>query len=86
MLTVAAVAAHKSIEPERIAVRVRRRSVEDTSWQTSFVIDLDLGPGLGRRERVLLFNAARQCEVHKLLRGEMSFDYRLADEASAASG
>lgn len=81
MLTVAAVAAHKAIEPERIDVEIRRRSIEDRSWQTSFVVDLDLGAGLGRRERVLLFNAARCCEVHKLLGGEMSFDYRLAEHA-----
>ena len=81
MLTIAAVAAHKAIQAERIDVQIRRRSVEGQSWQTSFEIDIDLGAGLGHRERVLLFNAARRCEVHKLLRGEMSFDYRLAEEA-----
>ena len=83
MLTVAAVAAHKAIEVQRIDVQIRRRSVEGRSWQTSFEIDVDLGAGLGRRERVLLFNAARHCEVHKLLGGEMSFDYHLRDEPPA---
>lgn len=81
MLTIAAVAAHKTIQVEQIDVQIQRRSIEGRSWQTSFEVDIDLGAGLGRRERVLLFNAARRCEVHKLLRGEMSFDYRLAEEA-----
>ena len=44
-------------------------------WQTSFVVRVNLGHGLTHRERVILFNSARRCEVHKLLTGELHFDY-----------
>jgi hypothetical protein len=36
---------------------------------------VDLGEGLTRRERTILLNAARRCEVHKLLSGQFAFDY-----------
>jgi len=74
---VAAVAAHKGIEPQALSVRIDRQTVEKTPWQTAFVIELDLGQGLSRREQAILFNSARNCEVHKLLAGQMTFDYRL---------
>ncbi len=41
-------------------------------------IRIDLGKGLTHREQVILFNAGRTCEVHKLLTGELSFDYALS--------
>ena len=52
-------------------------------WRTSLSISIDLGGGLSHRERVLLFNAGRRCEVYKLLTGGIDFDYALAgaDEA-----
>jgi hypothetical protein len=74
---VAAVAAHKGIEPRALSVRIHRQTVEKTPWQTAFVVELDLGQGLSRREQAILFNSARNCEVHKLLAGQMAFDYRL---------
>jgi hypothetical protein len=77
----AAVAAHKGIEPERIGVQIERQTVESAPWRTTFAVDIDLGEGLSRRERVILFNSARHCEVHKLLDGESGFDYRLVDTA-----
>ena len=42
-------------------------------------IQIDLGQGLTRRETIVLFNSARHCEVQKLLKGEMRFDYALAE-------
>jgi hypothetical protein len=83
VLTIAAVAAHKGIEPQRIDVQIERQTIEDAPWQTAFAIDIDLGEGLSRRERVILFNSARHCEVHKLLDGEVGFDYRLVDTVPA---
>ncbi|MFN2230321.1 MAG: OsmC family protein [Anaerolineae bacterium] len=77
MLTIAAVAAHKGIAPQRIEVQVHRRTVEAASWQTTFSVEIDLGPGLSRREQILLYNAARRCEVHKLLEGDLTFGYQL---------
>jgi uncharacterized OsmC-like protein len=81
-LTIAAVAEAKGIAPERIDVQIRRQTREDLSWQTLFVVQVDLGQGLTRRERVLLFNSARRCEVRKLLNGEMTFDYQLVGQSS----
>jgi hypothetical protein len=78
VLTIAAVAAHKGIAPQRIGVQIHRHTVEAVSWQSRFSIEIDLGPGLTRRERALLFNSARRCEVHKLLEGGLAFDYQLA--------
>jgi uncharacterized OsmC-like protein len=77
VLTVAAVAANKGIEPERIDVQIERQTTEGTAWRTAFVIHIDLGQGLSRREQIILLNSARHCEVHKLLGGEMSFDYQI---------
>jgi hypothetical protein len=48
-------------------------------WHTSFAVQLDLGRGLTRREKAILFNSARRCEVHKLLTGELRFDYGLLE-------
>jgi uncharacterized OsmC-like protein len=78
VLTIAAVAAHKGIAPQRIEVQIHRHTVEAASWQSTFSVEIDLGPGLTRRERVLLLNSARRCEVHKLLEGDLAFDYQLA--------
>jgi hypothetical protein len=49
--------------------------VEGSSWQTAFSVRVDLGEGLTARERAILMNAARHCEVHKLLSGQFVFDY-----------
>lgn len=85
MLTIAAVAAHKGIAPQRIDVEIHRRTVEERPWQSTFSAEIDLGPGLTHRERVLLFNSARHCEVHKLLKGDLAFDYQLASSSSEAT-
>jgi hypothetical protein len=42
---------------------------------TFFKVRIDLGTGLTRRERTILFNVARSCEVYKMLTGKISFDY-----------
>lgn len=76
VLTMAAVADHKGIKPERLAVRVARTTATGSSWSTSFTVHIDVGDGLSDRERTILHNAARNCEVGKLLAGELRFDYR----------
>jgi hypothetical protein len=40
-------------------------------------VQIDLGKALTRRERTILFNVARICEVQKMLTGEISCDYEL---------
>jgi hypothetical protein len=78
VLTMAAVAENKGIRVTRLAAVVEGRT-EFVGRQatTRFVSDLDLGEGLSPREQQILFNSARQCEVHKMLRGEVAFEERL---------
>jgi len=77
-LTMAAVAANKGLAPERLHVRVDWETREEGHrWDTEFSTEIDLGAGLDDRARKILFNAARTCEVHKLLRGRMEFRERL---------
>ena len=68
--------------PAEIAVQIRRRTAEDIPWHTRFTVEIGLGTGLTRREQAILFNASRHCEVHKLLDGEMTFEYQLSGRAS----
>lgn len=73
-LTMAAVAANKGFAPERLHVRVEWDTREEgRQWASEFRTTIDLGVGLDDRARKILFNAARNCEVHKLLRGRMEF-------------
>ena len=79
VLTMAAVAANKGIEPTRLHASVEGIT-EFVGRQTStrFVSRLDLGEGLTPREQRILYNSARTCEVHKMLRGEITFEDHLA--------
>jgi hypothetical protein len=60
-------------------VCIRRETEEGRPWQTRFDVQIDLGEGLARRERIILFNSARRCEVNKLLTGQVTFDYQLTE-------
>jgi hypothetical protein len=77
VLTMAAVAAHKGIHPTRLGATVEGHTAMGASTTTRFSSTLDLGDGLSPREQRILFNAARQCEVHKMLRGEVTFEEHL---------
>jgi hypothetical protein len=79
VLTLAAVAADKGITPQRIDVQIERRTDEGRPWRTRFAVQVDLGEGLTRRERIILYNCARRCEVNKLLNGELTFEYSLVE-------
>ena len=81
VLTMAAVAAKKSMVLDGLEVQVEMR-VEEAGHQqkTVFVTAIDLGLGLTDRERRILFNSARRCEVHKLLRGSVEFRETLASD------
>ena len=78
VLTMAAVAGNKGIETTRLAASVEGHT-EFVGRQTStrFVSHLDLGEGLTAREQRILYNSARNCEVHKMLRGEVVFEDQL---------
>jgi uncharacterized OsmC-like protein len=81
VLTMAAVAASKGIAVEKLGARVET-AIDDSDhgWQSRFDVKIDLGSGLGKRERIILFNSARRCEVHKLLSGEIGFAYDLSGD------
>ena len=76
-LTMAAVAANKGIALGRLSVCVESRPELSRSAVTHFVSHIDLGDGLTARERRILFSSARLCEVHKMLRGEITFEEHL---------
>lgn len=71
-------AANKAITLDKLEVQIRRSTEEtDAGWATTYQVALDVGTGLTQRERTILLNSARHCEVHKLLTGTMRFDYDL---------
>jgi hypothetical protein len=75
VLTMAAVAANKGITCTRLAASVESRTeFVGRKAATRFVSCLDLGEGLTAREQRILYNSARQCEVHKMLQGEIAFE------------
>jgi hypothetical protein len=79
VLTMAAVADGKGMAPTRLGAVVESRTTySGRETSTRFVSRLDLGEGLTQRERAILYNSARQCEVHKMLRGEVVFEETLA--------
>ena len=57
-------------------VHVERCSEEERrAWRTTFRVRIDLGEGLTGRQRAILYNSARKCEVYKLLSGEVDITY-----------
>ncbi len=81
VLTMAAVADHKGIKAAGLAAQVTPRTArEGREEHTCFQSTIRVGPGLTPRERRMLFNAARTCEVHKMLRQPMEFEETLLDE------
>ncbi len=80
VLTMAAVAANKGISLDKLEVHVKTTiETSDGQTRTIFSSSIDLGQGLTDRERRILFNAARRCEVHRLLRGPLEFKEILAE-------
>ncbi|MEW6672701.1 MAG: hypothetical protein AB1427_13435 [Thermodesulfobacteriota bacterium] len=82
VLTMAAVADNKKIRLDDVGVRISYEIRTGRSWSTRFHVRIDLGDQLTPRERTILFNSARGCEVAKLLSGENTFTYELAESAS----
>lgn len=80
-MTLAAVAGNKKIRLEKLDVQIQYDIKPQKPWYTAFRIAIDPGPGLSRREKSILLNSARWCEVSKLLAGEFSFSYRLTTDS-----
>lgn len=78
VLTMAAVAANKGIQVTRLAAMIEGRAeFAGRESRTHFSSHLDLGENLTAREQRILYNSARQCEVHKMLRGDITFEEHL---------
>ena len=75
MLTLSAVTDQKKITMEKCEVQVGCVTVNGTSPSTRFTINIDVGNGLTQRERAILFNSARNCEVGKILTGPIDIEY-----------
>ena len=80
MLTISAVAEHKEISLTGAEVRVSRISDTDQGTHTSFTVKIKLQHDLNNREKVLLLNAARKCDVSKILAGKVDFSYQLIED------
>ncbi|MFC2036761.1 OsmC family protein [Chloroflexota bacterium] len=83
VLTVAAVADNKGITVTQLEAAVESHTdFVGRETTTHFVSHLDLGGELTSREQRILYNSARQCEVHKMLRGEITFKEHLKGSTS----
>jgi uncharacterized OsmC-like protein len=63
-------------------VRVSRKASGTDTDKTIFFIETELHGELSKREKILLFNSARKCDVSKLLAGEVCFEYQLVEDAN----
>lgn len=82
VLTMAAVAENKGISPSHLAAKVEGHTeFIRREATTRFVSQLEIGEGLTSREKSILYNSARTCEVHKMLRGEITFEEDLSFSA-----
>lgn len=75
MLTLSAVADNKKITMQKLDVQVGCITENGTSPSTRFKVGIDVGAGLTHRERAILFNSARTCEVGKILAGPIDIEF-----------
>ena len=83
LLTMAAVAAHKNISSDGIGVQIDCRTRKRRPASAVFEVQVELSPGLTRRERTILYNSARACDVSNMLTGDINFTYILAPSEPA---
>ena len=79
MLTISAVAENKKIPLSNFSVKIDRISSTGNEPHTLFSVKIDIPSGLNERERIILFNAAKKCDVTKILNGKIDFSYQLID-------
>ena len=53
------------------------KTADKTSQSTFTSINIGIGGKLDRRERVILFNSARSCEIAKMLSEPIDFNYHM---------
>jgi len=72
-----AVADHKGITLHKADIHISHEVFEGKPWSTAFTVQIDLGGGFTQREKKILFNSARLCDIHKILTGQCKFDFKL---------
>ncbi|MGQ9518327.1 MAG: OsmC family protein [Anaerolineae bacterium] len=85
VLTMAAVAAAKGMPALGFSVEVRMQTAPDGRGGAVFENTIHLPSGYSPREQRILYNSARTCEVHHLLRGPLCFreELRVGDGEDA---
>jgi uncharacterized OsmC-like protein len=78
VLTLDAVAKNKGMALADVEARLDYHT--DSNGQTEFQVALQLDAGLSKRERQILYQSAKLCEVGKLLKSEVTIDYRVCEE------
>ncbi len=86
VLTMAAVAAAKGMPATGFSVEVRMQTAPDGRGGVTFENTIFLSPDLTPREQRILYNSARTCEVHHLLRGPVCFRERLCLDEEMSAG
>jgi uncharacterized OsmC-like protein len=81
VLTVDAVAKNKGIVLTDFETRLNYST--DGNGHTKFEVALHLGSDLSDRERKILYQSAKLCEVGKLLKSDIEIDYRVCEPAPA---
>lgn len=77
MLTLRAVGQHKGISLDGSDVSLDY--FQGPKGETRFHVELTLADHLTDRERKILYQSARICEVGKILKGDVQIDYALSD-------
>ncbi len=75
VLTLDAVAENKKIALSDVDVRLGCHT--DGNGRTEFQVTLRLDADLSERERKILYQSAKLCEVGKLLKSNVTIDYRI---------
>ena len=77
VLTLDAVAKNKGIALDDFEARLGYRT--DGNGHTTFDVALQLDAGLSERERKILYQSAKLCDVGKVLKSNVTIDYRVCE-------
>ncbi len=62
---------------DEIEVLVSRDTYNNEENHSVYSVEIELPANLDDREKILLFNSARKCDVTKILKGGFQFQYQL---------
>lgn len=64
---------------EASSVQIQFLLNPEEQWESVFKIDIELDQSLTKREKSILMNIARSCEVMKMLSGEPDYTFCLKE-------